>query len=181
MERQIAKAEYLIALTSNTVTEDIRNKYFEYVIENENNGFNIFESIVQTVLNSVSEQLMSEEEAYELICNEYNSTFLVKQLGNFNVYEPFIKKLISIYFMDMSKIDIMEDSYEFIEIADNLDARIAIGIYQLILMRLMNTSNLLTNVRFSKDLIYFINNTNVSNDERVFFETINLVLELTQR
>ena len=53
MQREIAKAEYLIALTSNAVTEEVRNNYFLYVIENKDNGFKVFESIVETIIASM--------------------------------------------------------------------------------------------------------------------------------
>ena len=74
MQREIAKAEYLIALTSNAVTEEVRNNYFLYVIENKDNGFKVFESIVETIIASMNQQLITAEDAYQLIQNEYNCT-----------------------------------------------------------------------------------------------------------
>ena len=138
MNELIAKAEYMIALETNTITNEIRNNY-ALTLDIDKNGIEIFELIVEHALKGIKDNTLTTEEAFKLIQNEYIILDFSKILGNFNNYIDFINLLINITASNKIDFNILE---ELIIAVDNMPIDIKTSTYVMVLISLINSKTL---------------------------------------
>lgn len=175
MDKLIKLAEYVLALESNSVTDEVRHD-FASIIEDENSALENFALILTNVLKQVDNTLTAKE-ASDLIEHEYRNLPFAFYLDEFETYVPFIDLLL------LTKVNAKEERFtldslkNYINIADSLaNESIKMGIYNAILTMLLYGRSITEDMAFSHKVLNYVKNyKNFSDVERILS---NIVLDV---
>ena len=175
MDNLLNAAEYMIMLSTNTVSEITRDEYFSNVTQYDS-CINGLELILKSVLKGLDNNTLSAEDALKLIENEYNKSTIPNFLEGSSGVIELACKLIDARSHEPGTATI-EELKSYVEIADKLDKCISISIYRAVLNRLVIAHMVLEDIDFSKKLMDGIKNNPNVNDNMTFFNIIHDALE----
>ena len=118
MDNLVAKAEYILALSTNNMTDEIRNNYYNSFGE-DSNYLIIFAEILQIIMKQFKTKNLTKENAIEVAKNEFTKL----SLADFIVNKEEIYPLIDILFEERTKEDpiTLELLKRYINIADKIN------------------------------------------------------------
>ena len=173
MDINLAKAEYLLALETNSVTDDIRTNFI-VSIENNANYLKVFASIIKTLFRQMKEDKITKEEAIDCAKKEYKALSLENFLVNNEEIFPFIEIIFNYRAVDEAiSLDILK---KYIEIADKINHNsIMICIYQGVLNGLLIGELIGADIAFSEKVINTVKNyIEINEDDKIF---LNVIME----
>ena len=156
MDNLVAKAEYILALSTNNMTDEVRNNYYNSFGE-DSNYLIIFAEILQIIMKQFKTKNLTKENAIEVAKNE----FAKLSLADFIVNKEEIYPLIDILFEERTKEDpiTLELLKRYIDIADKINNySIVYAIYYGILNGLLLGEIVDKDLEFSEKVISFIKN-----------------------
>lgn len=177
MDTTIIKAEYLVQLATGMVTSEVREAYLSKISANRHTMCEIFEMIISSIFSGINQRTIEKEDAFNLIKYEYNAIpALNTYLGDFEKFENLINKLISMKTFSKDD-DVFKILKDYITIAENLPEDFATPIYQGVLLKMINQGLLLNDLDYSQELIQWINENGVANEDRKLTALIGESLE----
>ena len=173
MDINLAKAEYLLALEKNSMTEDIRNNFI-ISIEDNVSYLKVFASIIKTLFRQMKEDKITKEEAIDCAKQEYEALSLENFLVNNTEIFPFIEIIFNYRTIDEAiSLDLLK---KYIKIADKINHdSIVICIYQGVLNGLLIGELIGTDIDFSEKVINTVkNHVEMNEDDKIF---LNIIME----
>lgn len=173
MNKVISSAEYMLALTTGTVTDEIRESYKRSDnISDYATSVETFNLILKCILPSVDSKVLSKDSAFELIKREFIGVELTNFLGDFELYVDFVNLLLNAR-DSVPGHDTINNLKRFIEVADSLNKDIAVSIYYAVLVKLTLCNAIAEDIVFSRQVIEYVKNSNNITTEMPIFDIIH--------
>ena len=172
----VVKAEYILALSTNNVTDEIRNNYIDLLKKEDTNYLKIFAEIIEIIMKQFRNKTLSKEEAIVIAKNEFLKFSLSDFIGDEKDFFPLIENIFKI--REKDKPISLETLKQYINIADTSNNHsITVCIYYSVLNGLLVGGLIDTDIDFSEKVISFIKQYKQLNDDdnlflRVIMESI---------
>lgn len=172
MNNILQKADYMLALKTDTMTDEIRENYFVYLELNKDLYLDGFALILDTIIKKIINNTLTSEKGIEIIKNEYSKLDMDIFFGDFLNIFPLISLLINRAKNEEGvNINILK---QYIDIANNLNCEeIAISINYVVLNFLMVSNIIDEDIDFTKSVMEKVRAHGVmSNSDKVFLNII---------
>lgn len=170
MKDLVKSAEYIIQLATNSVTEEVRNSYYND-IEDEVEFTRALELLIKSVLKGYDDKNFSIEEGIVLFEKEYETSSLSNFFGSKEGYVNLVRLAMEArsYGPGEGKVETYKS---FIEIADALYENIRYSIYKACLLRLVYGNMILEDLEFSKKVMNYVNDNSIIEDSKLLYDLI---------
>lgn len=148
MKDTFYKAQYILALSENKMTDEIRKNYAgSFVLSSAEDGYIVINQIMMACLQSTS---YTADEFKNQIKLEYNELGLSKVLGDYSKYSPVLNLMIDIHNTDYLHSELINLCKECVDFAEKQADEIKICIYNGVLKTIVGRGLVLEDVPFTK-------------------------------
>lgn len=177
-------AKYLLALATNTITDDIRAKYLTTIDISDNSDiYKLFKDIVSSVFSSINSNSMyyTIETGIKVLKTEYEIVGLNSLIGDFSQYEELFTKIAILKCDKSNKINLINNLTvykDLIDIVDRSESKIAKnGIYFAVLNFLVKKCLVTKDLTFSKKVIAYVDEMEkISDLDKIFYDIVSPIL-----
>lgn len=174
MQSILYKAKYLLALSTDTMTDEIRKDYADSILlSSAEAGYRIMNQVVVSFFQS---NKYSADELKNKVELEYNGLGLIKVLGDYSKYSSLLNFMIDIYMSEHSYFELVNLYKDCIDFADKQENEVKMCLYNGVLKAIVCRNLILEDIQFSEMITGYVSKNLVSDEYKGLTDLINYVL-----